>query len=154
MLMTKGSFSCKRAVIYGHWSELLSAKANLEFRAATGAFFFFYFFFFLLARARLHFLCLHAKVFRTAINSVLVWVDLPAGLAKPFIILGAWNCKALSQVVGINIGWPRLFTFHQMRGDAVVWRLCRPSVCQALCFFHTGVRQKGNVISYGSFVIH
>lgn len=121
----------------------------------AGPFFFllYFFFFFLLARARLHFLCLHAKVFRTAINSVLVWVGRPAGLAEPFIILGAWNRKAPSQVVGINIGWPRLFVFHQMRGEAVVGRLCRPSVCQALRFFHTGVRRKGNVISYGSFVI-
>lgn len=106
-----------------------------------------------LARARLHFLCLHAKVFRTAINSVLVWVGSPAGLAQPFIILGAWNCKGPSQVVGINMGWPQLFVFHQVRGDTVVWRLCHPSVCQALGFFHAGVGRKGNVVSYGSFVI-
>ena len=107
------------------------------------------FFFLLLARDRVHFLCLHAKVFRAAINSVLVWFGRPAGLAKPLIILRAWNCNVPSQVVGINIGWPRFFGFHQMRGARVVWRLCRPSVCQALCFFHTGVRRKGNVISYG-----
>lgn len=104
-------------------------------------YFFWFFFFFLLAKARLHFLCLHAKVFRTAINSALVWVGRPARLAKPFIILGAWNCKAPSQVVGINIGWPRLTVCHQMRRSSCLAAL--PSVCLSVRGFAFSIQVSG-----------
>lgn len=130
--MTKGSFSCKQSVIYGHRVNSCKQEPTMEVRAATGPSF--------LAAARLHFLSTHAKVFHTAISSVLIWVCSPPGLAKPFIILRAWNSTALSQVVVLNIHWPWLLPFHQIRGR---YSICGSAICRTLCSHNTGVKAKG-----------
>lgn len=124
-------------MIYGHRVNCCNQKPSSE--QHPGPFFFFCPFF--CAAACLHFLSIHAEAFRTAINSVLIWVCSPTGLAKPFIILRAWNSTAPSQVVAVNTG-PGSFHFAIEEGDTVVWRFCHPSVCQMRCFFYTGVKAK------------
>lgn len=124
----------------------LVSKSQLKVQSSNCVLFF-------LAEARLDFLCLHAKVFHTAINFVLVWVRSPTGLAKPFIILGAWNYTALSQVVVVNNHRPNFFGFPQMRGRYSSFKALPFVHLSDVCFFCAGVRQKGNVISHGSFVI-
>lgn len=131
--MTKGSFSCKQPVIYGHRVNCCKQKPTRSSEQHPGPF---------LAVACLHFLSIHAKAFRTAISSVLIWVCSPTGLAKPSITLRAWNSTAPSQVVVVNIG-PGSFHFTIGEGHTVVWRFCHLSVCQMLCFFYTGVKAKG-----------
>ena len=101
--MTKGSFSCKQSMIYGHRVNPCKQKPTRSSQQATGPFF---------GRGSpCIFFSIHAKVFRTAISSVLIWVCSPTGLAEPFIILGAWSSAAPSQVVFfVNSHWPRLFS--------------------------------------------
>ncbi len=146
MLMTKGSFSCKQSMIYGHRTNSCKQKPTRSSEQQLGSF---------LAAVRLHFLSIHAKVFRTAISSVLIWVCSPTGLAKPFIILRA-TLELCSSVSGSFCKQPlaRLSPFHQMRGRySSFWgSAIHPSVG---CFaFSLQVwRQKGNVISHASFVI-
>lgn len=132
--MTKGSFSCKQSMIYGHQVNSCKQKPAPSSQQQLGPF---------LAVARLHFLSIHAKVFRTAISSVLIWVCSPTGLAEPFIILGAWSCVAPSQVVFVNSHWPGSFHFAKWKGDTVVLRCCHQFLCQTLCFNSTGVKAKG-----------
>lgn len=147
--MTKGSFSCKQSVIYGHRVNSCKQKPARRLEQQLGPF---------LAAARLHFLSIHAKVFRTAISSVLIWVCSPTGLAKPFIILGAWNSTAPSQVVVVHIHWPRLFPFHQMRGRYSSFEVL-PSVhlSDALLFLYRceGKREMAfhtAHLSYGNYI--
>lgn len=91
--------------------------------------------FFSLAVACLHFLFLHAKVFRMAISSVLIWVCSLARLAKSFIILRAWSATAPSQVGFVNNHRSSSFHFTKWEGNTVVLRFCHPSFCHSLCFF-------------------
>lgn len=132
--MTKGSFSCKQSMIYGHRLNSCKQKPTRSSEQQLGPF---------LAAACLPFLSIHAKVFRTAISSVLIWVCSPTGLAKPFIILRAWNSAAPSQVVFVNSHWPGFLRFAKWVGDTVVLRFCHPSICCMLCLLSTGVKAKG-----------
>lgn len=148
--MTKGSFSCKQAVIYGHGVNSCKQKPARSSEQQPGPF---------LAAAGLHFLSIHAKVFRTAISSVLIWVCSPTGLAKPFIILRAWNSAAPSQVAFVNSHWPRLFPFHQMRGRYSSFEVL-PSVhlSVALLFLYRceGKREMSfhmAHLSYGNYIV-
>lgn len=85
----------------------------------------------------------HAKVFRTTISLVLIWVRGPLRLAKPLIIRHSSSTAVLSQVVFLVVIFFTTLLSTKWEGDTVVLKLpIHPSICHELFCFSTGVKEK------------